>query len=324
MVEGKDPLKPINDDQVAAAKVPKYGYRVTDDHPITLDMAAGYLSRARRGISTPDEIEAELAANGLPPFASFPDSALFDPLAEVWWTLPMTAAWIIWRTRDAVRRAWSAYRREVRVWTGPHRIDVPKASSEPIYGYQTYETVMGYTLERYRDLHLFQVLLRSTFNDPEDGVPLVEGERARIDLWHSLEGGELVAEGIRNPGQERAPLRDAEWIDLDHYYEDEWPTDALGRQGEKAPRYVGLRVRRARVVELWPAIVDEEIGVAVSVPVQRPDRREAIRAAVKELWPDGLPQGLMVKQRDRTVQDWFKQRGLQQPSGRTILRALSA
>ena len=43
------------------------------------------IERARRGLATPDEIEAELAAKGLPPLASKPDEAKFDPMAEPWW-----------------------------------------------------------------------------------------------------------------------------------------------------------------------------------------------------------------------------------------------
>jgi hypothetical protein len=38
--------------------------------------------------------------------------------------LAMTAAWIIWRTPDAVRQAWWSYRREVRLWVGPQEFFV--------------------------------------------------------------------------------------------------------------------------------------------------------------------------------------------------------
>src|SRR5271163_1079121 len=48
-----------------------------------------------------------------------PDSDAFDPMKEPWWTLPMAAAWVIWRTPAAVRRVWQVYRSEVREWCGP-------------------------------------------------------------------------------------------------------------------------------------------------------------------------------------------------------------
>jgi hypothetical protein len=117
----------------------------------------------------------------------------------------------------------------------------------------TTESVTGYRLERWRDSHLFQVLLKSTSNDPDDGAPILAGDAARAELWQKLQAGELVAEGVRYPGQERAPLRDAEWIDLDHFYAEDWPTDSIGKQYEKHPRFTGVRVRSAEVIRLWQA-----------------------------------------------------------------------
>jgi hypothetical protein len=35
-----------------------------------------------------------------------PDPRRFDPMIEPWWTLPMTAEWIISRLQDDVRSAW--------------------------------------------------------------------------------------------------------------------------------------------------------------------------------------------------------------------------
>jgi hypothetical protein len=72
-------------------------------------VAEHYLRRARRGLMTPANVEAELAAKGFLPLAVAPDPEKFDPSAEAWWTLAMTAAWIIWRTPDAVREAWQTY-----------------------------------------------------------------------------------------------------------------------------------------------------------------------------------------------------------------------
>jgi hypothetical protein len=85
--------------------------------PAPLAVAEDYLRRARRGLMTPTAIEAELAAKGFLPLSAIPDPTKFDPDAEVWWTLAMTAAWIIERTPDAVRKAWGKYRREVRQWS---------------------------------------------------------------------------------------------------------------------------------------------------------------------------------------------------------------
>jgi hypothetical protein len=89
------------------------------------DPAEDYFRRVRRGLITPGETEGEFEANGWPPLALTPDSEKFDPMGEIWWTLGMAAAWIIWRTPHAVRRTWWTYRRrEVRAWIGPYLIEV--------------------------------------------------------------------------------------------------------------------------------------------------------------------------------------------------------
>jgi hypothetical protein len=77
------------------------------------------------------------------------------------------------------------------------------------------EKVTGYALERLWELDLFGVLLRSKL-EPKSGTAIV-GEAARQSLWRRLENGELVAEALRSGGSDRSPIRDADWIDLDHY-----------------------------------------------------------------------------------------------------------
>src|SRR5579871_4524907 len=129
-----------------------------------------------RGEITPDQAEAEAATIGLPPFACTPDPTRFAPMNEVWWTLGMAAAWIIWRTPTAVRNVWSEYRREVREWRSPfyHRLHEsgygyrqPVAISED--GGPIKNTVPGtivvkeYRLERLRELSLFDVFARQAY-----------------------------------------------------------------------------------------------------------------------------------------------------------------
>jgi hypothetical protein len=68
------------------------------------------------GRMKPEEAEAKLKELGLPPLAPQPDPANLNPMREVWWTLPMTVAWIAWRTSEDVRDVWDEYRREQTVW----------------------------------------------------------------------------------------------------------------------------------------------------------------------------------------------------------------
>src|ERR1700722_4247291 len=72
--------------------------------------------QARRGEMSPEQAEAWAREKSQPPFASTPDAARWEPMTEPDWTLAMTAAWIMWRTPEAVRENWNAYRTECSAW----------------------------------------------------------------------------------------------------------------------------------------------------------------------------------------------------------------
>ena len=77
------------------------------------------LRRAMDGELTPEQAEAEAERLGLLPLSREPDKAHYDPMREPWWTLAMAAAWIIWRTPDAVREVWPDYTTGFWRWRGP-------------------------------------------------------------------------------------------------------------------------------------------------------------------------------------------------------------
>lgn len=51
-------------------------------------------------------------------------------------------------------------------------------------------------------------------------------------------------------------------------------------------------------------------------------KRAGIQDAVRELWPDGIPKGMTVKERDVAIMTFLEQNGVTAPSSRTIRRAL--
>jgi hypothetical protein len=66
---------------------------------------------------TPADADAQLAELGQEPFQrQRPDRSNLDPLSEKEWTLPMAAAWFIWRSPDAVRDQWNPARQGWRKW----------------------------------------------------------------------------------------------------------------------------------------------------------------------------------------------------------------
>ncbi len=83
------------------------------------------------------EVSPTLAENwvkniGLEPFPLFSNIAEFDPMGELEWTLPMAAAWFIWRSVDAVRDQWIHFRRawlanaEPSILNPPMDVSLPK------------------------------------------------------------------------------------------------------------------------------------------------------------------------------------------------------
>ncbi len=83
--------------------------------PVHLDKEA-LIAKVEAGDLTPDEAEAEAARLGIGPLQARPDPADYDPMREPYWTLPMAAAWIAYRTVDAVRESWPYYRERCRHW----------------------------------------------------------------------------------------------------------------------------------------------------------------------------------------------------------------
>lgn len=74
------------------------------------------LEQVRRLSLSPWEAERWAEQHNLEPFAKRPSVPDFDPMAEPQWTLPMAAAWFLWRSIDAVRDHSDEYRRSWTVW----------------------------------------------------------------------------------------------------------------------------------------------------------------------------------------------------------------
>ena len=240
-----------------------------------------------------------------------PDPNQYDPMAEVWWTLAMALAWIIFRTPHAVREAWWAYRGEFRIWSGLVETEVMRDGH--------HEICLGYELLRSYDLSVGEVSRQYFYHRVNDNEVMV-GEDALSSLWRNLESGQLLAEGVRD-GEARAPIRDAEWIDLRAFRLEGWPADSIGAD-EETPRFFAVRVRSAKVLEFWPSSTLVEAIVGPDRRSARQERRAQIRGAYKELWPGGTPLEFMVQQRDVKIIVWFKAKELHPPSSRTISRAL--
>src|SRR3954464_7407386 len=74
------------------------------------------ISLAREGNITPEEAEAEAAANGWEPFARKPELPDLDPMLESRWSIVMTIAWIAWRDRELVRENSAPFQSQSTHW----------------------------------------------------------------------------------------------------------------------------------------------------------------------------------------------------------------
>jgi hypothetical protein len=275
------------------------------------------LDRVRRGELSPEEAEAWARDNGQPPFAVEAGHAQFDPMAEEFWTLAMTAAWIIWRTPDVVRRRWRAYQRQCWVWRR----------------YGLYRSC--WEVGRPGPVTLFDVLDEAARQDqPGDRVPAADAVK---QLWAHLEGGRLVATGIAHTQRRdlatRTPIPAYEWIDLSYFDIPRDSPDAIRCTITNRPKYDGVRVPRTMVTTLWG-------GDDAETPrTGAPDRSKKVRAQISkethcksitslqaqilsiahQQWPDGAIPG-RVKDRNRQIRTAWPPSETP-PHPRTIARA---
>ena len=250
----------------------------------------------------------------MPPLTQKPDPGKFDPMAEIWWTLAMALAWVMWRNPDDVREAWNEYRLDVTYWS-PCKYQVPaKPGATGLLA--EWKIIEGHELKDWGESCYSAVYLLEAYRIAKGRQSVVRAEAAQKEIWRQLQKGELVVEARRDQG-ERAPIRKAEWIDL--YINFAWPDNAVGMRDEGLPRYFDCRVEVARMVALWPT------NGAPGLGPPKPDQssiRVAIAGAIGEIWPTGIPAGLANKKRDAKINEYLKARGLGFVSSRTIHRAL--
>jgi hypothetical protein len=157
------------------------------------------------GRTTPIEAEAKLKELGLPPLAPQPNPADFYPMNEVWWSLPMTTAWIAWRTSADVREFWDTYRREQTDWIFERwRVGFDGPVHE------------GWNLKPRRPASLLDLKLTEIWRRREGAIP--DGALSVADatnrLWKALASGALEAIGKPNALEPSLPIPEHEWRDL--------------------------------------------------------------------------------------------------------------
>ena len=214
-----------------------------------------------RGKKTPDEAEQWLAEKNavadiklrLPPFASYPDLVRFDPMAEKDWTLAMAAAWIIWRTPEAVREHWNDYRFECKEWRRREENLADKQMGK--WRFREGGMQRGWEIRKRKLVSLHDVVHEASESDPADLK--ISAREAVDDLWDRLEDGKPEATGIPSklvsPDARRIVITRHEWVDLSWEHLHDGTPDSVANSGDSGSRYDEVRVPREQVCEIWKA-----------------------------------------------------------------------
>jgi hypothetical protein len=157
------------------------------------------------GRITPVEADARLRDLGLAPLFPEPDPAHFDAKREAHWTLPMSIAWIAWRSHTEVAKVSERFREKCFFWeqkTWQVGVDGPTYTGWFSKWSGPANLLFLMTTEDSRRAH-------GTL--PQGALSIVT---ARDALWNALERGVLQGTGVSVSSGERMVILDYEWRKL--------------------------------------------------------------------------------------------------------------
>ena len=224
---------------------------------MTVDPRDAIAEAVQYGRMTPSEAEAKLRELGLPPLAPDPDPSHFDPMGDRWWTLPMTIAWIAWRSVEEVIRASDAFRSQVSCWEQRRWTD----------GTSIYD---GFFLRSGAPANLRHLSIKESSHQthatlPKDAISITAAEAL---LWKALRANGIEAWGINSKTGERVRIPDGEWDDLEVQIEgDRDVVRFRKRRGRAEAGYDDIKFSRVSIVALWPPrrSVEPAIGLPETV-----------------------------------------------------------
>jgi hypothetical protein len=216
-----------------------------------------------KGIWTIEQAEDWARENGYE-FSRKHDVTHFDPLTQIYWSMPMALAWIAWRDPDKVRRVWPDYRSWCREW-------------EPII-------VNGKRVGAKLVPPSAGTAMADLFWSHDGLIPLLE---TPVALRPKLESGIISSTGI-NQKNEREIILPLQWCDLHFgYYHDEDDDCLIYRAHGKHTRsfewiaYIRVRIPVSEMLAEFPALS------SFSPPVQKLSSSEAEALLKKEIGKRG-------------------------------------
>jgi hypothetical protein len=281
------------------------------------DPRRAILQRYRRGEINRHQADAEARAHGFDSMECHPDRSEYDPLKKGLWTLPMTVAWIIYRSSDPVRELMEEYRAPCLVWRGTGQFALRDGKMEEVLGLLAPIRLSVYEVMKASEQRVASALAKT-------------GRLACDELWEGLRSRTPGAEGVKSGERTHAPIPDSSWETLTWIRpETSIPDDAVAYPGDTTAAYREVRVRSNEVIARWPAV--HSIVGPVDAAVNRDDLPDltsrqrvqgAIRATAKELWPDEKDVPPIIKKRDQLIRGRFESKGWPPPDPKTIRDAL--
>lgn len=200
---------------------------------------------ANDGLANSSELEEMAARWGLPSISSQPDTSDFDPINLATWTLPMTIAWVVWRTVDEVRNHWDEYRAECRDWHN-YRTKLP------CNGGLNWIEVDGEELRNRNpsslgNLSMMEAISLVTLNERHK---LMSVKSAREALWKHLTEGAIHASGVNRCG-DIVEIPSHEWAHLEVAHNHRGTDYLINRHQPFALVYEKLAFPRASVMAIW-------------------------------------------------------------------------
>jgi hypothetical protein len=192
------------------------------------------LEAVLNGELTPAQAETEALRLGIGQLATRPDPARFDPRKEEWWTLPMTIAWIVWRTPEAVRNQWDDWRSGCLHW---EECRWTRGNDTPV--------IAGHELKPMPPASW--PLLALDASHPQT----MTTREAHDQLWRALGHGAIEANAIDLEARKRVDVPKEEWKGLSNFTErgkDVLRADAHAKSG-----YRETWLPSAAVIDAWPA-----------------------------------------------------------------------
>ncbi|MCB1498536.1 MAG: hypothetical protein KDK07_01905 [Bauldia sp.] len=195
------------------------------------------LAAVCHGDLTPAAAEVEAERLHLRPLLHQPDPTAFDPMSQDRWTLPMTIAWIVWRTPEAVRESWDAYIIGYERWREVFRDGrcvgfEPGPLPNPTWPVLALNE--NYPRERSREAPWRP-------RSPHDALE---------ELWKALQQGDIEADAIDLDTKQNVEIQASAWKNLELYFEfgtDVAKEDALSRSG-----FRDIRFPMCQIIDAWP------------------------------------------------------------------------